>query len=126
MPAMRWALDLVSRSLPSVEVRALSYWDALFDALDAAEEPRHGPMGHADRYESSIALALWAGELDILPGSVDGFTDGLPAWVQTSAGFHARTKAGGVGDPSGASEDEGRRYVELAAERLIRLVDEWT
>lgn len=125
LPAIRWALDLAQRAGSDVEVRALSYWDALFDALDEQERPRHGPMGHADRYETSIALALDPEGVDLQRMSVDGFTDGLPSWVQTSRGFRERTRGGGVGDPVGASAEEGAEYLALACDRIAGLLDQW-
>lgn len=119
-PAMRTALEAVARDAPEVRAWAASYWEALFDgAPDDGRPP--GPMGHADRHETSLVLATRP-DLAVLPGPPDHLTDGLPGWVHTARGFEQRTLGGGVGDPTGATAAEGERFLALTVASLCGLI----
>ena len=124
VPAMRWALERLASDAPNLSVWGISYWDALFAALRVQNDGPAGSMGHADRHETSIILAVNS-EL-VAPNPVaDRLLDGLPDWVFSSRGFDERTENGGVGDPFGASVEEGRRFLRLAAASIATvLLDE--
>ena len=121
VPAMRVALELIAREAPEMDGLGLSYWDALFTGLSSRGEPYPEPMGHADRVETSLMLArgLVPSPAEAVAGSL---TDGLPGWVFSTRGFHDRTNSGGVGDPRGASADEGRAFLAVAVEEITRLL----
>lgn len=125
VPAMRVALELIARARPSVTALGLSYWDALFDGLAGAGEPWGEPMGHADRVETSLMLARRDGPRPTRPGSPGMQTDDLPPWVFTTRGFADRTAGGGVGDPAGASAEEGEHLRQVAVARIVDLLDRY-
>ncbi len=121
-PAMRVALERLARSAPAVRAWAVSYWEAMFAGLAAAGQAA-GPMGHADRHETSLVMHVRT-DLGIDDAArPDRLLDGLPGWVHTAEGFHVRTRAGGVGNPGGASAAEGERFLTAAVEGLCGLVD---
>jgi len=78
---------------------------------------------HAGEFETSVALALHPGlvELDAAgDGQVRPFRfEALRAgWVRASRDFARLNDHCGVGDPSRATADKGRRYLDLVCDRI--------
>jgi len=90
---------------------------------DRYEEIFQAPDDHAGEFETSVALAL-CGEL-VEPGVAgDGRTRPFrfealrEGWVRTSRRFARLNDHCAAGDPSAASAEKGRAYLELVCERI--------
>ena len=78
---------------------------------------------HADEMETSLALAYWpdlvnmdlADKGEMSPSRFEGVNQG---WVQISRTWHLLTTNSGAGDPSAATADKGRAYVDVAVPRI--------
>lgn len=81
------------------------------------------PDDHAGEFETSVALALhpeWveleaAGNGAAPPYRFEALRQG---WVRTSRDFARLNDHCGVGDPSQATAEKGRRYLDLVCERI--------
>jgi len=81
---------------------------------------------HAGRTETSVMLALAPDRVRIelaRPGDATPIAALLPRLV--AAGVRAVSANGVLGDPAGASADEGPTLLAHAATAAMRLVDEW-
>jgi creatinine amidohydrolase len=81
---------------------------------------------HAGRTETSVMLALGSDHVQLeysAAGNVAPLGDLLPGLV--SAGVRAVSPNGVLGDPSGASEQEGHGLLEAAVDDLVRAVEAW-
>ncbi len=86
----------------------------------------HGDA-HAGRIETSVMLALTPDRVrlhDATAGTVAPLSELMP--VLRAQGVRAASANGVLGDPSGASAEEGRALLADAGRRLRHLVDEWT
>lgn len=83
-----------------------------------------GGDAHAGRTETSLVLAL-RGELvgDPEPGNVAPLRELMPAL--RSGGVAAVAPNGVLGDPTGASADEGRALLDSLVADLVAAVSEW-
>ena len=109
-----------------VHVFLCNWWQV---GLDKYNEIFEAPDSHAGEFETSVALALYpelvepgvAGDGQAPPFRFEALQKG---WVRTSREFGRLNDHCGVGDPSRASADKGRRYLDLTCERLTAfLVD---
>jgi creatinine amidohydrolase len=112
-------------------VRQLQHTQDIFSFLcdwwrigqDNYSELFEAPDDHAGEMETSIALALYP-ERVALENAKDGKVRpfGMAAlnagWVKTSRDFGRLNDHCAAGDPSKASAEKGRRYLELAVRRL--------
>jgi creatinine amidohydrolase len=81
------------------------------------------PGEHADEVETSLGLAFFpahmrpelAGPGTAKPTRFDAVNRG---WISLTRPWHLLTADTGVGDPSAASADKGRRLMDVLAERL--------
>lgn len=81
------------------------------------------PDDHAGQMETSVALALHpelvepdvAGDGYMRPFRFEALREG---WVSTSRDFARLNDHCGAGNPAGASAEKGRRYLDLACERM--------
>jgi len=81
---------------------------------------------HAGRVETSLMLALAPERVDLAhaaAGATAPLADLLPALV--AGGVRSVSANGVLGDPGGASADEGRALLDGAAARLAAEVDGW-
>lgn len=88
-----------------------------------AWSPRWDGDAHAGRVETSIMLALRPERVDVRrarAGNVAPLAELMP--VLRAGGVHAASPNGVLGDPAGASADEGRRLLADAADDLIAKV----
>lgn len=122
-PAMRLASEKWAQRVPGTSLLALSYWAPIIDELVRRGEAA-APMGHADRYETSLMLAARPELVHVDRLRADGFTDDLPGWAVLDRGFPDRTEVGGVGDPSGASAAEGRKLAAIAVRSILDLIEQ--
>jgi creatinine amidohydrolase len=94
-------------------------YDEIFDA----------PDDHAGEFETSVALALYP-ELVELDVAGDGrarpfrFEALEKGWVRTSRDFARLNDHSGVGDPSRASAEKGRKYLDLVCGRISKFLVE--
>ncbi len=81
---------------------------------------------HAGRTETSLLLAI-APELVRLDRATPGATEALSTLAPTlrTAGVAAVSPNGILGDPTGASAEEGRQLLESLSDDLARTVAEW-
>lgn len=105
--------------LPELEVRYETAW---------APGPEDGPGGgHADRYETSVMLALESGSvhLDQLPGEGPlayrqfGIVDGPAFDGKPTEDFSVRTEA----DPRGSSREEGEQIVDYEVRHMVEVIN---
>jgi creatinine amidohydrolase len=88
-------------------------YDDIFDASD----------DHAGEMETSVALFLYphlvdqslAGEAAVPPFRFEALNRG---WVQTSRNFGRMNRECGAGDPSRATAEKGKQYLELVCQRI--------
>lgn len=123
-PAVSAIIEHLAEQLSGALCWGLNYWDAMFSELDNRDVSRPASMGHADEIETSLVLRLHPSLVAMHLASADGYTDGLPSWVQTSRGIPDRTAHGGVGDPTQGSAERGQVYLEAAVDGVVRMVDE--
>jgi creatinine amidohydrolase len=87
------------------------------------------PDDHAGEFETSVALALYP-ELVELDVAGDGaarpfrFEALQKGWARTSRDFARLNDHCGVGDPSRATAEKGRRYLDLVCERITAFLVE--
>ncbi len=94
-------------------------WGEIFEAAD----------DHAGEMETSVALALYpelvelehAGSGAARPARLEALRKG---WVRTSRDFARLNDHAGVGDPSRATAEKGRRYLDLVCERITAFLVE--
>jgi creatinine amidohydrolase len=81
------------------------------------------PDDHAGEFETSVALALYP-ELVELAKADDGFSRPFrfealkKGWVKTSRNFSKLNDHCAVGDPSKASAEKGKKYLEIVITRI--------
>ena len=88
--------------------------------------PRWRGDAHAGRTETSVQLALDPARVLLgaaAPGAVGPLAELLPELRRS--GVRALSANGVLGDPAGASADEGRGLLESAAADLAALLDGW-
>jgi creatinine amidohydrolase len=81
------------------------------------------PGEHADEVETSLGLAFFpdlvhpeqAGPASARPTRFEAINSG---WVSITRPWHLLTPSTGVGDPSGATAEKGRRLMDALVERL--------
>ncbi len=88
--------------------------------------PRWRGDAHAGRTETALQLALHPDAVDLAraqPGNPAPLAELLPAML--AGGVRAVSPNGVLGDPSGATADEGRALLDTLAEDLEQAVREW-
>ena len=103
-----------------VHVFVCDWWQVAADRYDAIFDR---PDDHAGQFETSVALALYpqlvepaaAGDGAARPFRFEALQKG---WVRASRRFARLNDHCGVGDPSGASAEKGRQYLDIVCERL--------
>jgi creatinine amidohydrolase len=88
--------------------------------------PRWDGDAHAGRLETSLMLAIAPSRVRLsaaAPGATEPIGQLLPRLRQ--GGVRSVSANGVLGDPAGASADEGRALLRLAGEQLGRLLDAW-
>jgi creatinine amidohydrolase len=115
----------VQHALP-VHVFVCDWWKV---GLDKYGEIFARPDDHAGEMETSVALALFpelvepqrAGPGDVAPFRFEALRRG---WVRTSRDFARLNDHCAVGDPSRATPEKGRRYLDLVCERIVAFLVE--
>lgn len=115
----------VQHALP-VHVFLCDWWKV---GLDRYGEIFERPDDHAGEMETSVALALfpelvepqYAGPGDAPPFRFEALRRG---WVRTSRDFSRLNDHCAVGDPSRATAEKGRRYLDLVCERITTFLVE--
>ena len=90
---------------------------------DRYEEIFDRPDDHAGQFETSVALALYP---DLVEPKVAGRGESRPfrfealrkGWVRTSRNFARLNDHCAAGDPTGASAERGREYLEIVCRRI--------
>jgi creatinine amidohydrolase len=88
--------------------------------------PRWEGDAHAGRVETSVMLALGADRVDMgraAPGNPAPLAELLPAL--SVGGTRSVSENGVLGDPTGASADEGRALLAAAIDDLEAIVTDW-
>lgn len=115
----------IQSELP-VHVFLCNWWTVGHDQYRQIFE---APDDHAGEMETSVALALYpelvelknAGDGHVRPFRFEALEYG---WVKTSREFARLNDHCGVGDPSRATPEKGRRYLELVCGRLSAFLAE--
>ena len=98
---------------------AMDCYDRIFDRVD----------DHAGQMETSIALALFP-ELVDMASAGDGFAKNYRfkalqrGWLKTSRDFSKINPNCACGDPTGATPEKGRQYLEIAINRIAEFLVE--
>jgi len=103
-----------------VHVFLCNWWQV---GLDKYGDIFETPDDHAGEFETSVALALYpelvepdvAGSGEARNYRFEALQEG---WVKTSRNFSRLNDHCGVGDPSRASADKGRKYLDLVCGRI--------
>src|SRR5438270_9547361 len=98
-------------------------------AQDVYAEIFRAPGEHADEVETSLGLAYFpqfvrleqAGSGATPPTRFDAINRG---WISITRPWHLASSDTGIGDPSAATADKGRRLMDVLVERLASLVVE--
>ena len=103
-----------------IHVFVCNWWNV---GKDRYAEIFEKPDDHAGEFETSVALELYPDlvELDRARAAVPRpfrFEALEKGWVTTSRRFSRLNSFCGAGDPSGASAEKGRKYLELVCERI--------
>jgi mycofactocin system creatininase family protein len=88
--------------------------------------PRWEGDAHAGRVETSVMLAVAPGRVDLAraaAGNTAPLADLLP--TLSAGGTRAVSENGVLGDPTGASAEEGRRLLDAAIDDLEAIVSQW-
>jgi creatinine amidohydrolase len=109
----------IQSDLP-VHVFLCNWWTV---GHDRYAEIFEAPDDHAGEFETSVALALYpelvepdvASDGQARPFRFEALEKG---WVRTSRDFSRLNDCCGVGDPSRASAEKGRRYLDLVCGRI--------
>jgi creatinine amidohydrolase len=107
-----------------VHVFQSDWWKAGLDQYDAIFDL---PEDHAGEMETSVALALYpelvemknAGKVTVPPFRFEAMRKG---WVKTSRNFAKLNKYCATGDPSKASAEKGKKYLELVIGRITQFL----
>jgi creatinine amidohydrolase len=87
-------------------------------------QPRWAGDPHAGRQETSLLLALHPSHVSPgAPGDTRPIEELLP--LLRAGGVRSVSESGVLGDPTGASADEGRALLDELALALLREVDAW-
>jgi creatinine amidohydrolase len=92
-------------------------------AIDVYPDIFERPGEHADEVETSLGLAyfpelLHPTQADAGPARPTRFEAINRGWVSITRPWHLATTNTGLGDPSAASDDKGRRLMDVLVERL--------
>lgn len=129
------ASTLGHRFYGQARIACLTYFTLARDAIMAARESRHGGMGHACEFETSLMLRLHPDlvrqERAVVrypdPGSPYLSTDLVqPGSVRTFHAFDDLSESGTFGDPSLASETKGERFLSLSSEALAAFLKDFS
>jgi creatinine amidohydrolase len=132
-------LDVAARNITNrteAICAMVSWWSliprALFDELRESEFP--GGMAHGCELETSVLLYL-RGDLvqfekaqkDISFQPTEFFYWDLqaPAPVQFQEWFSRYSRTGTVGDPTKATAEKGRRFIEAVVDRMVALIEDF-
>ena len=88
--------------------------------------PRWSGDPHAGRAETAMLLALTPGRVDMAlagPGDVRPLAETLP--LLRAGGVRAVSPSGVLGDPTGATADEGRALLDSLTDDLLAFVAHW-
>ncbi len=120
------------RDRHKVLVATADYWDLARDEFNRIRESRSGGMGHACEFETSAVMHLEGAlvRTDLIQAE---YPPEIPGWfaidmtlpggpVKIGTRFEDITRRGVVGDPTLATPDKGRRFVEAAVSRLEQLI----
>lgn len=102
---------------------AFSHWDLVGDLI-RTESERDSSIGHAGEWETSIHLHLRPHLVDRSRQVAETWVPSVDPAFASFATFPERqreTPQGVMGDPTVASAEKGRRYVDAAAARLVEL-----
>jgi mycofactocin system creatininase family protein len=88
--------------------------------------PRWSGDLHAGRLETSLMLAIAPERVDLAQAEAGNRAPLAELMPRLRAeGVHAASANGVLGDPAGASADEGRALLDAEQERIARMVREW-
>ncbi len=111
-----------------VHVFVCNWWTVGMDKYDEIFEKLDD---HAGEFETSVALALFP-ELVEIANAGDGIARPFrfealeKGWVRTSRRFSKLNDCCAAGDPSNASAEKGRKYLDLVIERISTFLVELT
>ncbi len=108
----------------------VSYWQLVKETLRAVGDSPTGGFGHACEMETSIQLHLRRERVDMdqagpdMPRQLTSFSCidfREPGPVMIPWDFARDSRTGGMGDPSTATGEKGRRIVEAAVAKVVEL-----
>jgi len=120
------------RDRHKVLIATADYWAVAREDLDRIRESPAGGMGHACEFETSLVMHLESGAVRADRIQAE-YPPGIPGWfmidmtkpggpVKLGTRFEDITRRGVVGDPTLATPEKGRRFIEAVAGRLEQLL----
>lgn len=125
----RLAISQVTHENPEAAILMVNWWETLpgplVDSLRLFNQP-NGGHGHGGPLELSVAATLAPGTVVAGKGpdlpALEAVSDDFPYYLEKS---HAEGWPGYSGKLSEISAEKGERLVEIAEDRLARLVEKW-
>ena len=129
---LRAVLRELKTQVPQTRFVFASYWTLAAAELKAVRESGMGGMGHACEMETSVMLYLHPSRVKMERAKRDGPTHddpyrkadmqyGRPVFFVNE--FHEVTETGVVGDPTLASAEKGKRFLDGAVDAVGRFVE---
>jgi creatinine amidohydrolase len=120
------------RDRHKVLIATADYWAVASEELDRIRESGAGGMGHACEFETSCVMHLEPAAVRAERVQAE-YPPGIPGWfmidmtkpggpVKLGTRFEDITRRGVVGDPTLATPEKGRRFIEAAVSRLEELL----
>jgi len=128
------AMALSMRHEIQVHLLVLSYWNLIAMEAAAIRESELGGIAHSCEMETSIQLYLCPEQVNMAEAvshpirpafsflAKDMFSGGK---AQLPTPFRERTPSGVMGDPTTATAEKGRRFLEAAAGQLAKCLQEF-
>ncbi|MEM6332279.1 MAG: creatininase family protein [Planctomycetota bacterium] len=130
-------LEKLQHTHPDRVLLSASYWDIAGPAMAKVRRSSAGGMGHAGEMETAVMLALAPELVNMTRAAKDGlqsqsrFTHvdmlGLgsgPGRVGRVRPFEAMSKHGGFGDPTDATAEQGRAFLDAIVSEILVLLDD--
>jgi creatinine amidohydrolase len=133
----RVVLDMVVRKANAelgIACGAVTYWNLITKEIQELRESQPGGVFHACEMETSMYLHLDSSKVQMEKASKDmgcpvteffGLDFAKTNVTSYSPMFSAFSQTGVVGDPTVASSEKGKMWLDSAAERLVTLVKEF-
>jgi len=129
------ASTLGHRFYGTARIACLTYFTLARDAIMASRESKHGGLGHACEFETSLMLHLHPGLVHQDRAVVRYPETGTPylstdlvhgSIVRSFVAFDDLSESGTFGDPGLATEQKGERFLAMSADALAEFIRDFS